>query len=141
MAKRAEQERVPVEETMTPWGRAGTLRDRRLLTGSGTPREAVRQNQRERLMGTLVAVCTSKGYGATSVADLVELSGVSRKAFYELFSDKEDCFLAALDAILGAAMAGATAGLDFEGSWQERATSGMTAFLDLLVAQPAAGCL
>ena len=126
---------------MTPWGRGGSLRKRRLAPGPGAPREAVRQNQRERLMGALVATCASKGYHGTSVADLVELSGVSRKAFYEQFRDREGCFLAALDEILNAAMAVTASSLDFDGTWQERAERGMTTFLELLVAQPAAGCL
>jgi AcrR family transcriptional regulator len=36
-----------------------------------------------------------KGYARTSVADVLKRAGVSRRAFYELFDDKLDCFLAA----------------------------------------------
>ena len=38
-----------------------------------------------------------QGYGAASVADVIERAGVSRKTFYEHFRDKEECFLAAYD--------------------------------------------
>ena len=39
-----------------------------------------------------------KGYARVVVADVIERAGVSRKTFYEQFSNKEDCFLAAYDA-------------------------------------------
>jgi AcrR family transcriptional regulator len=45
-------------------------------------------------MGTAVA---EKGYGHVAVADVIERAGVSRKTFYEQFSNKEECFLAAYD--------------------------------------------
>jgi len=80
----------------TPWGDAGTLRERKLTPGRRLPPEEVARNQRERLFAALVAVVAEKGYEATRVADLLELSGVSRSAFYEHFGDKEGCLLAAL---------------------------------------------
>ena len=59
------------------------------------------RNQRERLFAALVAVVAEKGYEGTRVEDLLELSGVSRSAFYEHFSDKQDCLLAAVEAFVG----------------------------------------
>ena len=50
----------------------------------------------------MVANVAEKGYEATTVADLVELSGVSRSAFYKHFSDKQACFLAAIEALVWA---------------------------------------
>jgi AcrR family transcriptional regulator len=41
----------------------------------------------------------AKGYAASTVADVIKRAGVSRKAFYEHFANKEDCFLATYDAI------------------------------------------
>jgi AcrR family transcriptional regulator len=79
----------------TPWGEAADLRERRLHPGSGTPRAQVIQNQRERLFGGIVAVVSEKGYEATTVADVIELSGVSRSAFYEHFANKGECLAAA----------------------------------------------
>lgn len=141
MVDQAELSGDPIMETMTPWGRAGSLRERRLTPGPGTPREAAHRNQRERLMGALVAVCANRGYEATSVADLVEVSGVSRRAFYEHFRDKEDCCLAAIEEIRGAAMTLTTASLELDGTWQERAARGMATLLEQLVALPAAARL
>lgn len=47
----------------------------------------------------MLASVGQKGYGATTVAEVVARAGVSRKAFYEHFAHKEECFLAAYDTI------------------------------------------
>ena len=88
----------------TPWGDAATLRERKLTPGRRLPPDEVARNQRERLFAALVAVAAEKGYEATRVADLLELSGVSRSAFYEHFKDKEECLLGALDDFLAPTM-------------------------------------
>jgi AcrR family transcriptional regulator len=125
----------------TPWGKSDKLRQRRLSPGPGTSREEVARNQRERLCGAMVAVATTKGYAETSVADLLELSGVSRRAFYEHFADKEACFLATIDEILQGAMAVTASRLHQKGDWEERAERSLMAFLEMLVAQSAAARL
>jgi AcrR family transcriptional regulator len=48
--------------------------------GRGMPREEAERNHRERLFAAMVASVVEKGYDATRVADLVELSGISRTA-------------------------------------------------------------
>jgi AcrR family transcriptional regulator len=60
----------------------------------GATREDVVRNQRERLFAAMVASTASKGYPATTVADLIALAGVSRATFYEHFDDKAHCFRA-----------------------------------------------
>ena len=70
------------------------------------PREEADRNQRERLFAATVAMVAEKGYEATTVADLVELSGVSRSAFYRHFEDKQECFLAAAEALIEPTLGG-----------------------------------
>jgi len=60
-------------------------------------REVVEASQRGRLLDAMAHVVAAKGFGATSVADVIARAGVSRKTFYEHFRDKHDCFLAAYD--------------------------------------------
>ncbi len=90
----------------------------------------------------MVATVAENGYEATRVSDLVELSGVSRRAFYEHFTDKQDCFLATLDEILSAT-AKVTAGrLQGSGGPKQRAQRGaLGELVELVVAQPAAARL
>jgi AcrR family transcriptional regulator len=97
----SDMERAAPTLWRTPWGDARTLRERKLRPGQRLPQEEVARNQRERLFAALVALSAEKGYEATRVADLLELSGVSRSAFYEHFGAKEDCLLAALEEFVG----------------------------------------
>lgn len=61
----------------------------------GLSREAVVQSQRERLLLGGAHAFGEKGYAAASVGDILRRAGVSRATFYQLFSDKHECFLAA----------------------------------------------
>ena len=127
----------PVAMVRTPWGDAGTLRDRKLQPGRRLPPEEVARNQRERLFAALVAVVAEKGYEGTRVEDLLELSGVSRSAFYAHFGDKEECLLAALQAFVGPTVGGIF-GEDGPPPDELRARQAFDAFIHLIVEQAAA---
>jgi AcrR family transcriptional regulator len=58
-------------------------------------REEVEHSQRQRLLAAATDAVAEKGYVATSVADILRRAGVSRTTFYRMFTDKQDCFLAA----------------------------------------------
>ena len=126
---------------VTPWGQSDSLRDRMLRPGPGTPREEVVRNQRERLFAAMVASVAERGYEATRVDDLVELSGVSSRSFYDLFADKRSCFQAAVEAMIEGAAAFALRGANDGGTWEERAQRGFENFATMIVAQPAAARL
>jgi AcrR family transcriptional regulator len=100
-----------------------------------------RRNQRERLFAAMVAVAAKKGYPNTSVADLVELSGVSSRSFYEQFANKEDCFVATLDEILGITQRMAEATLEADGDGPLPAHTAVEALTQMAAAQPAAAKL
>ena len=63
----------------------------------GLTPEQVRSSQRERLLRAMLASVAERGYAATTVPQVVADARVSRNAFYELFNDKEDCFIALCD--------------------------------------------
>src|SRR5215475_148994 len=140
----------------TPWGDSSELREKRLRPGPGVPRDEVLDNQRQRLFGAMVASVSERGYIATTVNDLSEISGVSSRTFYDLFPDKKACFLATLEAIIEAAAAFAlqSAGEKLEnatpagvrlpagpdgtgGSWEQQARFGFDAFARMIALQPA----
>jgi TetR/AcrR family transcriptional regulator len=65
-------------------------------------RDEVQAHQRDRIFTALEAEMSVKGYGDTSVADIVKTAGVSRQTFYELFDSKRDCFIASYERRQGA---------------------------------------
>ena len=131
----------PTEMVRTPWGRADRLRERMLRPGPGMAREDVTRSQRERLFGATVACVASQGYEATTVADLLELSGVSRSAFYEHFRDKEECVLATFEALIERSVSLVRADGDQNGSWDARATLALDKLFNAIVEQEAAASL
>jgi AcrR family transcriptional regulator len=62
------------------------------------PSELIRAIQRERLIVAMLNAAAELGYLETNVQDVIDRAGVSRPTFYEHFSNKEDCFLAAFDS-------------------------------------------
>ncbi len=100
--------------------------------------DAVAASQQGRIMFAIVQAAAAKGYGATTVADVVERAGVSRRTFYEHFQSKEDCFLAAYDTgveiVLGR-MREAAAEIDAD-DWRAVMRSDLEAYLGVLAEQP-----
>jgi AcrR family transcriptional regulator len=59
--------------------------------------EQERRQQRQLLRGLAQSI-GEKGYGATTIADVVRLARVSKSTFYAHFADKEECFVALYSA-------------------------------------------
>ena len=105
-----------LDMVQTPWGDSDELRARMMPPGRGTPRDVAERNQRERLFASMLATVAAKGYEATRVADLSELCGVSRSAFYQHFEDKEACFLAMIEELVEPVTRAAQRGVGARGS-------------------------
>jgi AcrR family transcriptional regulator len=61
--------------------------------------------QRARMLAAAVQVVGELGYERMSVARVTARAGVSRRTFYDLFEDREECFLAAFDETVARARA------------------------------------
>lgn len=117
----------------------GDLRKWRLPRGRhGLPRELVTRSQRERLLAAVVRVTATKGYEATTVADILEEAGVGRESFYELFDDKRDCMLAAHTILVEDLEAKVRAAFEGPGEWGDRMRAALATALDWFAADPAA---
>jgi len=62
-------------------------------------RERVLASQRRRLLRAMGELIGRQGYAATTVPEVVAHAKVSRNAFYDLFSDKEACYLELCDEL------------------------------------------
>jgi AcrR family transcriptional regulator len=61
--------------------------------------EEVKRNQRARLLGAMTEAIGKHGYERVTVQEVIGLAGVSRRAYYELFANKQQCFLATFDRL------------------------------------------
>ena len=95
--------------------------------------------QRARIISAMLDSSIDRGAGSVSVAHVVERSGVSRRTFYELFADREDCFHAAFEQALACACEQIAPAYLEEKSWRERVRAGLTALLCFFDAEPQIG--
>lgn len=101
------------------------------------PREEVEHAQRVRIVIGMAEAMNEKGYVGTPVADVIKRAGVSRETFYQLFSSKLDCFLAAFDLVADGLEAQLTASLEGPGTPLERFDRGLATYLETLASAPA----
>jgi AcrR family transcriptional regulator len=101
------------------------------------PREFIARHQRARVIAALAEETVDKGYRAVTVADIVRRAGIARNTFYENFSSKEDCFLAAQDYGAEEALGQVVEAAGSVDSWQARVSAGLAAFLGSVAGSPA----
>jgi AcrR family transcriptional regulator len=103
----------------------------------GLPREHVSEIQRMRILAAMTEVASERGTGSVTVAHVVTRAGVSRRTFYDLFSDREECFLAAFEEAIGRVSAMVIEAYEREANWRERIRAGLWALLVFLDEEPA----
>jgi AcrR family transcriptional regulator len=100
-------------------------------------RDQVVGSQCARLMRAIAEATAERGYAQTSVADVLARARVSRETFYQQFSSKQDCFIAAYeqaaDSVLGMLEREAAS----PGAPLERFDRTVRVYLDALAAEPA----
>jgi AcrR family transcriptional regulator len=99
-------------------------------------REDVARNQRARLYGAMIESVSRRGYRATTVAHVIGLAGVSRRAFYEQFSNKEECFLATYDIVVARERKRVIDAWQGERGWANRLHVACKTLLDDIAAAP-----
>jgi AcrR family transcriptional regulator len=97
--------------------------------------------QRVRILAAMVEESAQRGSASVTVAHIVARAGVSRRTFYELFADREQCFLAAFDDALEQATRHVKDTYDPSAGWVERVRSALIAILSFLDLQLGAGRL
>ena len=101
------------------------------------PPDLIRAIQRERLIVAMLNAAAELGYLETNVQDVIDRAGVSRPTFYEHFSNKEDCFLAAFDTsaerLRNKVDAAARKGGEV---WRDRVRLGLQALLRFASSEP-----
>jgi AcrR family transcriptional regulator len=103
----------------------------------GLSREFVVENQRQRIAAAMIAVVVERGYLAATVTQVVAAAGVSRRTFYNYYSDKAEAFFdvyAQVTDFLLETMS--QAGNAKRSAWPARVRSELVALLDSFAANP-----
>jgi AcrR family transcriptional regulator len=107
------------------------------VPGTSVPREQLVEIQRSRLLAAAVSAVDELGYVDTTVSDITSRARVSRRTFYELFSNREECLAAVLEDVV-ALVEGELAAAELDGLvWRERVRGGLWVILSFLGREPA----
>jgi AcrR family transcriptional regulator/DNA-binding MarR family transcriptional regulator len=121
--------RQPVGRSAVDVGRSRSRLD-------GFERERVTDVQRARLLAAAGQVACERGAANMTVSYVVERAGVSRRTFYEIFADAEQCLLATLDQALARAAERVLPAWRSLGDWRERVRGCLVELLCLFDEEP-----
>lgn len=103
---------------------------------SGLPRGQVTEIQRGRMLAAAVEAVEEVGYAHMTVAQVISRARVSRKTFYDVFADREDCFLAAFDQAIAHGTALTKEAYEQESGWRDGVRAGLARLLMFLDDEP-----
>jgi AcrR family transcriptional regulator/SOS-response transcriptional repressor LexA len=93
--------------------------------------------QRGRLLSATFALVDESGYGGVSARSVSERAGVSNRTFYQCFSDREDCFLAAFNYAVDGLELEVREAWESQLGWSARVRAALSALLRALDREPA----
>ncbi len=96
----------------------------------------VRWLQRTRLLAATVATVDEVGYARTTVAGILDRARISRKTFYDMFENRDDCVLATFDAAIGYTTERVTSAWKQEAEWPSSVHSALFALLEYFDEEP-----
>jgi AcrR family transcriptional regulator/DNA-binding MarR family transcriptional regulator len=96
----------------------------------------VAEFQRSRMLRAALAVASERGYAGLTATAVVDRAGVSRKTFYDLFEDRDDCFLALIDDGLAQLAACVIPAYQSERDWPERLRAALCELLAFAEREP-----
>lgn len=91
---------------------------------------------RARLLEGMARCVATQGYADTTIADIVREAGVSRRTFYEHFSDKTDCLVALYEGASQNALVVLRSAIDPQRGWQVQVEQAMGAYFAVLASNP-----
>lgn len=94
------------------------------------------REHRSRLLQGMAQAVAVKGYGETTIADVVREAGVSRRTFYEHFSGKAECLVALYEAASRNALRVLREAIDPAHGWEEQVERAIAAYLQCMAGNP-----
>jgi AcrR family transcriptional regulator len=102
----------------------------------GLTRAQILESQRERLLAAIAHEVAAHGYRAATITEVGKFASVSTRDFYELFGSKEECFLAAFDAVRDHLAELISSAVAAQPDWPHRVIAALSAALDFFAAEP-----
>jgi AcrR family transcriptional regulator len=102
-----------------------------------TGRGQVAEIQRARMLGAALEAIDSHGYAGFTVAHVIQRAKVSRKTFYEVFVDREDCFATLFEQAIERVGSRVGKAYAAQPSWREGIRAGMAELLAFIDDEPA----
>jgi AcrR family transcriptional regulator len=99
--------------------------------------EHVVEMQRRRSLLAFVEILGEDGLDGASAGRVCKRAGISRRTFYELFDDREDCFAAVFDDAVERISGSVLGACAHERRWRARVRSALAALLGLFDEDPA----
>jgi AcrR family transcriptional regulator len=99
-------------------------------------REQILDSQRERLLVAIAHEVAANGYHATTITGVVKFASVSTRDFYEVFENKEECFLAAFNVVFAHLTQLISTAAAAEPDWPRQVVAALRIALDFFAAQP-----
>jgi AcrR family transcriptional regulator len=91
------------------------------------------------MIAAMAGAARERGAAAVSITDVVVRAGVSRRTFYEVFRDRDECLEATLEEAIARAAGRMLPAWRSEESWQEAVRAALFAFLVFLDVEPTLG--
>jgi len=99
-------------------------------------REEALEGQRGRLLAGIASAVAENGYGETTIAEITKRAGTSKRTFYEHFTDKQDCYLAAYERAVEYILSQMAAAMPTSSDWQELCRGALRQYLAILSVEP-----
>lgn len=100
------------------------------------PPEYVARHQGLRILDATTFVLAERGYGGTTIGDIVARAHVSRRTFYAHFKTKEACVLATFDAAIECIADAVRTAYAEEEEWDAAMAAGLSRLMSVLVEYP-----
>lgn len=102
----------------------------------GLSRDTVVSSQRSRMLRAMAEAMYEHGYVGTPVAEIIKRAGVSRETFYQQFTSKQDCFIAALNEAIANLADAMAPGLEAPGTVVEKIHDLIGRYLNSVASDP-----
>ncbi len=102
-------------------------------------RTAAAADQRRRILEATADLVADHGYQAATIETIVRRAKVGYATFYKNFEDKQQCYLALLDAAYGVTAHRVRRAYDREQEWPDQVAAGLGALFETIAEHPSVG--